>query len=45
MITAHEFERLIEVLTEYDEPRSGLLHSGLNLTRIEQQRREDRDAF
>ena len=45
LMTAHELARLIGVLTESDEARSALLHSRMNLTRVEQQRRDDRDAF
>ena len=45
VITCHEFARLVDILIEKKEARSALLSSGINLTRIEQQRRMDRDEF
>ena len=44
-ISCHEFARLVGILIEKEEARSALLSSDINLTRIEQQRRMDRDEF
>lgn len=44
-ITTHEFARLFCLLVENEQARRELLQSGLDLTRIEQQRRMDRDVF
>ena len=44
-MTSHEFARMIGILFENEEARTSLLRSGLDLTRVEQQRRMDRDAF
>ena len=44
-IATHEFARLVGILIDNEEARTGLLQSGIDLTRVEQQRRSDRDEF
>ena len=44
-MASFEFARMIRVLFENKEARTSLLRSGLDLTRIEQQRILDRHAF
>ena len=44
-IICHEFARLVGIMIEKEEARSALLSSGVNLTRIEQQLRMDREEF
>ena len=45
VITTHVFARLVVVLTEREEASAAVIQSGQTLTRIEQQRRHDRDSF
>ena len=43
-ITSHEFVTLVGVLTERAEAHAAIIQSGQTRTRIEQQRRHDRDS-
>lgn len=44
-ITTHEFAWLVDILVDSEEARTGLLQSGIDLTKVEQQRRTGRDQF
>ena len=44
-MTTNEFSPLVCVLLQCNEARTALLESGLDLSRVQQQRRESRDAF
>ena len=45
VMSTQKFARFVGILTENEEPRSALLQSGKSLTRIEHQRRMNRDEF